>query len=189
MADYPYPRTNTQLISELNLQRHPEGGYYAETDRAKENVASPYADGAERAVSTTIYYLLTEETPSGVIHKNKSRTMHVLQEGRVRYTLISPGKEDGSAKVEYVTLGTNAAKGEVRQLMVEGDVWKMSAIPQEDLGKGDPEHVGCLITEVVTPGFHWEDHVFLTPDGLKHLFENDPAAADKVKQFSPFVKS
>jgi hypothetical protein len=50
-------------------------------------------------------------------------------------------------------MGTDAAKGERRQLLVGTGVWKMSRIPAADLrdagsGEGADENVGCLITEV-----------------------------------------
>lgn len=38
-----YPRGNKELIAELGLIKHPEGGYFVETDRQLEKVASPFA--------------------------------------------------------------------------------------------------------------------------------------------------
>lgn len=173
------------MIKELNLQSHPEGGFFVETDRAKEIVKSPYADGGERSVSTTIYYLLTADSPSGVVHRNKSRTMHVLHQGRARYTLITPGSPP---KFEQVTMGIDNSKGEVRQLMVEGGVWKMSEIPAEDLSRGDADNVGCLITEVVSPGFHWEDHEFLKASDLKKELEGHPNATEIANALQKHVE-
>ena len=62
------------------------------------------------------------------------------------------------------------------QLLVGSNVWKKSRLLPEDVSvaKLDPvkqQHTGCLITEVVFPGFHWEDHQFLTESKLKSLFE------------------
>jgi len=34
---------NLELITTFRLAAHPEGGYYAETDRRKEEIPSPYA--------------------------------------------------------------------------------------------------------------------------------------------------
>ncbi|KAI0260027.1 hypothetical protein BC834DRAFT_902566, partial [Gloeopeniophorella convolvens] len=65
------PRT-ADLIQDLNLISHPEGGYFAETDRQEVEVPSPYASGAPRSLATTIFYLLTASSPVGVIHTNKS---------------------------------------------------------------------------------------------------------------------
>ncbi|KAF8480657.1 hypothetical protein JB92DRAFT_3040303 [Gautieria morchelliformis] len=61
--------------------------------------------------------------------------------------------------------------GEKRQLPVGSGVWKMS-IPKEGIMSAavsphDRGYTGCLITEVVFPGFQWEDHSFLTKQGLE----------------------
>jgi predicted cupin superfamily sugar epimerase len=64
-------------------------------------------------------------------------------------------------------MGTNIQAGEVLQLFVPGGWWKASEIPPEDVesvkkGEADPESVGCLITEVVVPGWTPDQHGFLT---------------------------
>lgn len=46
-----------QLITELQLQAHPEGGYYAEVFRSSQRVQR--ADGQDRSALTTIIFLLT----------------------------------------------------------------------------------------------------------------------------------
>ncbi|QIM49574.1 cupin domain-containing protein [Pusillimonas sp. DMV24BSW_D] len=46
-----------QLVTGLNMQPHPEGGYYSETYRAADQVTR-LSDGAVRSSSTAIYYLL-----------------------------------------------------------------------------------------------------------------------------------
>lgn len=67
-------------------------------------------------------------------------------------------------------MGTDIAAGETRQLFVGTNCWKRSEIPEHDLRAGDKETTGCLITEVVAPGFVWQDHDFLTIEGLNELF-------------------
>ena len=71
----------------------------------------------------------------------------------------------------------------------------MSRIPEEDIQAADKVgteeakgRTGCLITEVVTPGFHWEDHTFLTVDGLKELFKDAPDAEERIEEFRASVK-
>lgn len=46
------------------------------------------------------------------------------------------------------------------------------------------EHTGCLITEVVFPGFAWEDHGFLTRPELTALFGD----SEEAKEWAPYVK-
>lgn len=119
--------------------------------------------------------------------------MHVLHQGRATYTLIHPPKAaGGSPRVEKVTMGTNTAAGEVRQLLV-GDSWKMSEIPAEDLaqvadGKVSKDEVGCLITEVVVPGFVWQDHAFLTLEGLETLFMGQADGEKWINELKPNLR-
>nr|VWP00852.1 Eukaryotic translation initiation factor 3 subunit G (eIF3g) (Eukaryotic translation initiation factor 3 RNA-binding subunit) (eIF-3 RNA-binding subunit) (Translation initiation factor eIF3 p33 subunit homolog) (eIF3 p33 homolog) [Ganoderma boninense] len=181
-----YTIPNSVLIKQLKMIQHTEGGFFAETDRQEEQVPSPWAVGkAMRPLATSIYYLLTPDEPSGVFHMNKSATMHVLHQGRAEYTLITPGTPP---KVERKVMGPNIHAGEVLQLLVPTGVWKMSrllpkdreaAASQED-GK---ECYGCLITEVVFPGFVWQDHAFLTPSGFFELFRDhdSPEARELIK--------
>ncbi|KAF7799926.1 hypothetical protein EIP86_011169 [Pleurotus ostreatoroseus] len=221
---YAYPIPNTELIKQLGLQRHPEGGYFAETDREEKEIPSPYADGKLRPLSTTIYYLLTYEEPSGVFHMNKSVTMHVHHQGRAEYTLIYP---EQPPRVEIVIVGPNLENGETLQLLVGSNVWKKSRLLEDDVAAAgalsilvpvlpiryqshanhlhypfsrrraanaradidrDPSkraHTGCLITEVVFPGFHWEDHRYLRREELKALWGGESG----WEVWAPYVKA
>lgn len=49
------------------------------------------------------------------------------------------------------------------------------------------DRMHCLITEVVVPGFDWEDHDFLTRDELEKLF-GDFDGGEKVAAFSRWLK-
>ncbi|KAL6305478.1 RmlC-like cupin domain-containing protein [Sparassis latifolia] len=187
MAQRPTTETshaipNSTLIKELKLLKHPEGGYFAETDRQVDEIPSPFANGASRSLATTIYYLFTPHQPNGVFHMNKSVTMHVLHQGRAEYTLITPGSPP---RVEKQIMGFNILAGEVLQLLVPSGVWKMSRLLPADISAPDPERVGCLITEVVFPGFAWQDHGFLTKEGLDELYGDGP----EKEQWVPYVKT
>jgi uncharacterized protein len=164
-------------IASLNLQKHPEGGYYAETDRASLLIPNPFkvSDGSTgsgadkdsvRNASTTIFYLLTPKSPVGHFHRNKARTVHTLHFGRGRYVLIH---EDG--QVETFIVGHDLARGEKLQWIVDGGKYKASYLLPD---KGAEESKGgLLISETVVPGFEFSDHDFLTVEGLLkfHLFE------------------
>ncbi|PSR81637.1 hypothetical protein PHLCEN_2v6319 [Hermanssonia centrifuga] len=107
-------------------------------------------------------------------------------------------------------VGPNVDAGETLQLLVGSNIWKKSRLLDEDLaaaGKNllycrvliariltrfslieeDPEirtYTRCLITEVVFPGFHWEDHQYLTREGLEKIWDSQPG----WKEWLPFVK-
>ncbi|KAI0635050.1 RmlC-like cupin domain-containing protein [Trametes polyzona] len=183
-----YAIPNSVLKRELNLLTHPEGGYFVETDRQKEQVPSPFANGALRPLATTIHYLLTPDEPNGVFHMNKSATMHVLHQGRAEYTLITPGNPP---TIETKVMGPNIHAGEVLQLLVPTGVWKMSRLLQQDLEAATSDALkdrcGCLITEVVFPGFAWEDHGFLTRDAFEELWGG--AVPSEARDLVKYVKS
>jgi hypothetical protein len=124
--------------------------------------------------------------------------MHVLHQGRAEYVLIYPGSTPNpSPVVKRIVMGPDTSRGEVRQLYVESGVWKMSRLLEEDLrevreGKCSKEEVGCLITEVVVPGFEWEDHRWMRKGDLEALFpleSGDEEAERMRKLFEGHVKS
>ncbi|KAK7050398.1 cupin-5 domain-containing protein [Favolaschia claudopus] len=178
--------TAQTLVKQLGLMRHPEGGFFVETDRQKEEVGTPFVDGKpQRSLGTSIYYLLSRDSPNGYFHTNKSVTYHVHHQGRAEYTLITP-RLGQTPLVERRIIGPNSENGETRQLLVGTGVWKMSRLLDADLkNEALGDRVGCLITEVVVPGFHWEDHAFLTKEGLKSLFGD----AKEAQEFVPYVKA
>ena len=141
------------LITKLRLQKHPEGGYFRETDRDPLRVPNPFRsssndDDSTRAASTTIYYLLTPADPTGRFHRNKGRTIHTLHSGRGRYVIIHEDeKEKGEkARVETFVVGHDIQAGEKVQWLVEGGKYKASfLLPDAD---GRPESEGLLISEV-----------------------------------------
>lgn len=141
------------LITKLQLQKHPEGGFFHETDRDPLRVPNPFrysgtvdADST-RSASTTIYYLLTPASPTGHFHRNRGRTVHTLHRGRGRYVIIHAGKEKGEkGKVETFVVGQDMHRGERVQWIVEGDKYKASFLMPDEEGRLESE--GLLISEV-----------------------------------------
>ena len=173
-------------ISHLNLQPHPEGGFYVETDRDPLLIPNPFAPSSKpdtdpkstRNASTSIFYLLAPSSPVGHFHRNKARTVHTLHRGRGTYVVLHPGDvgggSDGSrgsvVRVEEFTVGHDLEAGEKLQWIVEGGRWKATYL-MPDLsseGSGASEE-GLLISETVVPGFDFEDHDFLTLEGLSGM--------------------
>lgn len=85
-------------------------------------------------------------------------------------------------------MGPDSSAGELKQLFVGGGWWKASELPEEDLRAASEdeekkERTGCLISEVVVPGFHWEDHAFLDEKGLKELAKGDESLVEVLKKY------
>ena len=140
------------IIDTLKLQKHPEGGYFVETDRDQLRVPNPFpghdANDSTRNASTTIYYFITPASPKGSFHRNKGRTVHTLHKGRGRYVIIHANEVDPGAKarIETFIVGQNIGAGERLQWIVEGGKYKASyLLPDVD---GGAESDGLLISEV-----------------------------------------
>jgi uncharacterized protein len=68
-----------ELIESLQLQPHPEGGWYRQVYKSSEHVTR-LADGAHRTALTTIYFLLVEGT-SSAWHRVESDEVWHFYEG------------------------------------------------------------------------------------------------------------
>ncbi|KAG9239657.1 RmlC-like cupin domain-containing protein [Amylocarpus encephaloides] len=186
----PESPTIQSLITSFNLTPHVEGGFFAETDRSKETIPSPFpspkstatsfvpqrpgSNPALRNLSTTIFYLLTPSGPQGGFHRNKGRTVHTLHRGRGRYVVIHADEDGKEKRVESFVVGQNVAKGESLQWIVDGGKYKASFLLPDEEG-GEESESGLLISETVVPGFEYCDHDFLSPDGLAELLGQQKA--------------
>lgn len=141
------PRLSTaQLIDALQLEGHVEGGYFRQTFKADHRPPISTENG-ERVTLTSIYYLLTAQSPIGHFHMNQSDIVHYFHMGDpITYYLIHP---DGT--LETVVMGSKPNQGQVMQMVVNGGTWKASRISTTGIyGYG-------LIGEAVSPGFDYND--------------------------------
>jgi len=159
--------TSKNLISLQKLETHPEGGYFILKDVSPLTIPNPFKNPSlpdlpsTKPISSSIHYLLTPHSAKGHWHRNRSTIYHAQHCGSARYLIIhasewEPGKH---ARIESVVLGPNVDKGEVMQLVVQGGTYKASYLIDAgtDVVNGKAtEGAGCLITEVVVPGFGFE---------------------------------
>lgn len=137
-------------IKYLDLQPHPEGGFYKETYRADEvipaeNLPKRFGNPPEnRSYSTAIYYLLQQGDFSG-FHRIKSDECWHFYAGQ---TLLIHVLE-ATSKYYVKKLGTDLAAGEVFQFVVPAGAWFAS----EPALTSDFALVGCT----VAPGFDFAD--------------------------------
>ncbi|KAK7040763.1 hypothetical protein VNI00_009669 [Paramarasmius palmivorus] len=189
------------LIKELGLQQHPAGGTVSSIVAIKRSLTvaprcrwkvafqgskkeaenDTCTDAAPRALATTIYYLLTKESPTGIILREKSVAYHMHHQGRMEYTLITsiPGQPP---KIEKKVLGP-----ENRLIVVEPGVWKFARLLPEDLKDEEKAKQGCLMTMLLVPGFSLDDHEFLTKETLEELFKGVEGGEEKIKEFEAHV--
>ncbi len=101
-----------EWIKKLNLEPHPEGGFYRQTDLSSTNYER---NGKKFPLYTNIYFLLTKESPSHFhqlssdelwfYHGGNPLTVHSLNEdGGYEATIL--GLEDGQHLHHTVVAGT-----------------------------------------------------------------------------------
>lgn len=134
-------------IQTLQLQAHPEGGYYRESYRSPLLVAVTQAEdgpAVQRNVSTGIYFLL-EQGNFSAFHKIHSDEMWHFYAGQALEVLeISPAGE-----LRCTRLGPDVLQGEVFQHMVPAHTWFAARVA----AGGTFSLVGCT----VAPGFDFAD--------------------------------
>ncbi len=160
-----------EIMHALALESHVEGGYFHRSYQADHRPPIDTEEGA-RPLMTSIYYMLTVESPIGHWHLNKSDIMHYFHLGdAIEYLLIHP---DGH--LEKVTMGSGVSRGEQLQLLVEGGIWKASRLLGGGQGFG-------LISEAVSPGFDYADMSIGKSAELMALF---PQHATVISAYSKY---
>jgi uncharacterized protein len=133
------------LAELLDLEPHPEGGWFRQTWRGAVEVSPTGYDGS-RATATAIYFLLNPGEVSRW-HRVASDELWLWHSGGpLTLSLGGAGATPGDADAR--TLGPSIATGERPQIVVPGGTWQ-SAAP------AGPEPV--LVSCVVSPGFEFAD--------------------------------
>jgi uncharacterized protein len=153
-----------ELIRDLGLLPHPEGGYYRETYRAARTV-----DGG-RAAATAIYFLLQAGQVSRLHRIDADEGWHHYLGGVLEIFELD---ELDPGQVQVTRLGTNLASGEAPQHVVPAGRW-FGAAP----ATGTPfVLVGCT----VAPAFEFA-HFEL--GDRQRLLTRFPGAADVVTRLT-----
>jgi hypothetical protein len=122
-----------EVIRMLNLEAHPEGGYYRETFRDSTRVA-------ERSVSTAIYFLLKRGEISRWHRIDAVEVWHWYGGAPLRLQI-----RNAEGPIEAVLLGNKLLKNERPQAVVPAHAWQTAE------SMGDWTLVGCT----VAPGFEF----------------------------------
>ena len=139
--------TAETIIKKLQLQPHPEGGYFKETYRSQgsipqEHLAKEYQ--GSRNYATSIYFLLTSDTFSAFHKINQDEIWHFYDGSPILLHMISP---EGNYSKVYI--GKEIEKGQQPQYVVPGGYW----FAAEVISEGSFAFVGCT----VAPGFDFND--------------------------------
>lgn len=153
-------RTAEEWIKELNLEPHPEGGFYRQTDRSEEKYGK---EEANLPLYTNIYFLLTKESPSHFhqlvsdelwfYHGGNPLTVHsILRDGTYEKTVL--GLETG------MVLHHTVKAGEIFGSSVEEGY--------------------ALVSCTVVPGFDFKDFKLFTKKELASEFPEHQEIIEKL---------
>ena len=160
----------TDYIERLQLQPHPEGGYYRQTYVSEEQLnaaALPPRFGGDRFVSTAIYFLL-EGKDYSAFHRIKSDEIwHFYSGGPLHIYVIHPTGES-----EVLKLGNDLQNGYSFQQIVKAGCWFASKPASEN----SFSLVGCT----VAPGFDFADFEMAKREELLRVY---PQHHEWVMQF------
>ena len=165
--------TIESIISKLELQPHPEGGYFKESYRSLGEIDAsslPHSYAGKRNYSTCIYFLLTSDKFSA-FHRIKQDEIWHFYDGSsiVLHTISETG-----AYAKY-TIGKDLNKGERPQLIVPGGNWFAAEVLDQD----GYALVGCT----VSPGFSFEDFEMKSRQELTALFPEHETIISKMTHF------
>jgi predicted cupin superfamily sugar epimerase len=144
-----------QWIERLNLEPHPEGGWYRQTYRAPlvlPHAALPGFTG-DRAASTAIYFLLEGDQFSAFHRLRSDEVWHFYAGSGLVVHVIEPG-----GQYSELLLGSDATASEAFQAVVPAGCWFGSSLRQPDTFA----LVGCT----VAPGFDFADFEMAKRDAL-----------------------
>lgn len=152
--------TARYYIEQLQLQPHPDGGYYKESYRSAMNIAAsclPIDIGGDRSCSTAIYFLLRQGDFSAFHRIKSDECWHFYEGGTLLIHVLHQNGE-----YHCVRLGRNIQEGEMFQFVVPAGAWFAS----EPAGSSFFALVGCT----VAPGFDFADFEMAIKENLLQQF-------------------
>lgn len=145
-----------QIINNLSLLRHPEGGWYREVYRSDEHIlqhALPERFSGNRCFATSIYFLL-ESGEFSAFHKiHSDETWHFYKGSPLSIHML-----DKSGNYSHITLGD----GLHFQYTVPAGYWFAAEVQQDN----SFALVGCS----VSPGFDFADFELAQKSQLLQAF-------------------
>ena len=146
-------------VDNLNLQAHPEGGFYKETYRSGEVISTdglPSRFKGDRNLSTAIYFLLRSQDRS-VFHRIKSDELWHYYAGSALHNYVLMNDSLVTHK-----LGPRIEQGETLQVVIPAGCWFGAKVVDEETYT----LAGCT----VSPGFDFRDFEIADRENLHQTF-------------------
>ena len=147
-------------IKKLELEPHPEGGYFRQTYRSGMTIARqalPEGFAGDRAASTAIYFLLEGKNFSAFHRLRSDEVWHFYAGSALAVHVI-----ERSGKYTEIFLGDDAEAGQTFQAVVPAGCWFASHVADWKSWA----LAGCS----VAPGFDFEDFEMAGREELVRLY-------------------
>jgi predicted cupin superfamily sugar epimerase len=131
------------LAESLDLEAHPEGGWFRRTWTAPER--ADVSDGRDRAAASAILFHLPAGDASAW-HRVGSDELWIAQIGRVAVELGGSGHAP-ARDTTVAVVGLDLHAGDTPQVLVAAGTWQRTR----------PGDADALVTCVVSPEFHFDD--------------------------------
>ncbi|GAA0406377.1 cupin [Acrocarpospora corrugata] len=135
------------LAELLDLQPHPEGGWYRRTWTSGQRADT----AAPRQSASAVYYLLSEGEESAW-HRVASDELWLYHHGAPLTLRLGGAADRPDDHAPPHLLGADLAAGQRPQILVPAGTWQTAR----------PERGSTLVTCVVSPEFHFDDFQLLT---------------------------
>lgn len=156
-------RDASYWVKQLEMEAHPEGGYFKEVYRSDEEVdghALPARFGGSRAFGTSIYFLLGGDDFSAFHRLDADEIWHFYDGCPLLIHMLLP---DGSYR--SLRLGKDIEAGELPQQIVPANAW-FAALPTQS---NSFTLVGCTMAPAFDfRGFELASQTQLSQQFLKH---------------------
>ncbi len=139
--------TIQKIIDRLELQSHPEGGYFKEVYRSDGSITEENLDegfSGQRNYATSIYFLLTSESFSAFHRIKQDEIWHFYKGSPIKLHIISD-----VGIYSNTIIGNDIESGQNPQFVVKAKNW----FAAEVIDKEAYTLVGCT----VSPGFDFND--------------------------------
>ena len=156
-------------IKKLDLQRHPEGGYFKETYRSGEVIlkrALPPRFSGNRVFATCIYFLLNKNEYSAFHTIRQDEIWHFYEGSSLSIHII-----DRNGEYSVLRLGRNIENGQSFQAVVPADCWFAAAV--------DNPQAYALVGCTVAPGFDFADFEMADRNRLVELYPEHRAIIEQ----------
>lgn len=167
--------TARDYIDHLQLQPHPEGGWYREVYRATESIARAHLPArftGDRCFATGIYYLLHTADVSALHRIRQDEGWHHYDGSPLTIHLLT-----GEGDYSTLHLGKEVAAGQRPQLVVPAGVYFAATVDEAD----SYTLAGCT----VAPGFDFADFEMPTRAELLARFPHQRDLIERLGHSRP----